>query len=235
MDIFKYRTLRASARIEVLFSRPILDWTGVPGRFNVMVYDALSGKVVVNAAELAVYGSAVLGEVYAKYSIYGGATSVALYADKLAFDFPNLVPSDYTVVAQVVSSIHDGFPIAFPELSYSRMSVNSYEHVDLGEAGLVDAFLNRFRIPDAEMSFQSAVVVHPGVRFRAISQDRKWECDFSVERSAMSATGVFSALTVKLNNLDPALSFVEKFKAMRTAATSCYAAVGLENANVSQT
>jgi hypothetical protein len=191
---FKYTELRASARIEALFSRPILDWTGVPSRFNLMVYDALANKVPINPAELSVHGNTVLGEVYAKYNIYGGATSVSLYADKLAFDFPNLIPSDRPLVEQVIASIHDGFPITFPELSYRRMKISSFEHLDLSNANAVDAFLNRFRLPHAE-SLSSAVVVHPGAKFKAILQDQNWECDFSAERSALSATAVFTALT----------------------------------------
>jgi hypothetical protein len=78
-------------------------------------------------------------------------------------------------------------------------------------------------------------VVHPAVKFRVISQDQKWQCDFSAERSALSATAAFTALTVFLKEVRPQIPFVEKHKLMRAAADVCFAVVGLENANVSQT
>jgi hypothetical protein len=90
-------------------------------------------------------------------------------------------------------------------------------------------------MPDAELSFQSAVVVHPGAKFRAISQEQKWECDFSAERSTLSATAVFTALNVMLRDVEPTSPFIEKFNALKVAANSCFAVVGLENANASQT
>jgi hypothetical protein len=129
VSTFKYKSLRETLRIEAIFSRPILEWERTSARFYSMIYEALAAKIPVNVGDFSVQPGTILSEVRARYGIYGGATSVTLHANKIVFDFPSLIPSDMPIVREVLSSVHDAFPKAFPELDYKTMEVQSYEHL----------------------------------------------------------------------------------------------------------
>jgi hypothetical protein len=183
VSTFKYKSLQETLRIEAIFSRPILDWERTSARFYSMVYDALATKIPVNVGDFSMQPAMTLGEVRARYSIYGGATSVTLHANKIVFDFPNLIPSDFPIVREVIFSIHDAFPKAFPDLDYKTIEMLSYEHVELLEDGAVELFLERYKVSGVENSFKSPIVSGPAMKFAVISQDQKWQCSFAAERS----------------------------------------------------
>jgi hypothetical protein len=219
-------------RVDVLFTRPILVWEQVPGRFFSMVYDALLGKIAVNPGDFSVNPSTVLSDARAKYNIYGGTTSVALQSDKLIFDFPNIIPSDYSVARNIMMSIHDALPNSFPELQYDRLEVQSLEHLELLDEG-VSLFLDRYKVQDTERFFSSPVVIQPQVRFTAVAVDQTWECAFSVERSQLSVTALFAVMAISLRGISPSSPYLDKAHAVSVLANSCLKAVGLENVNAS--
>jgi hypothetical protein len=228
---FKYRTLRDNVKVVVPFIRPLFDWENVSGRFFSLVYDALLGKIAVNPGDFSLNPANILSDVRAKYSIYGGATSVTLHADRLVFDFPNIIPSDYPTVTNVVTSIHDAFPKAFPAQQFHTLDVQTLEHMDLIDLEGVRLFLERFKVKASEESFASSVVIHPQVKFTALAQDQSWECSFAAERSFLSATALFTAIGVTLRRVDPSTPYADKAQVIRTVTRSCLDVVGLENAN----
>src|SRR4029077_20812031 len=116
MAVYKFKPLQSNIRADALFTRPILAWEHVSSRFFVMVRDALGGKTNPSVAEFSVEPANVLAEIRARYRLFGGAASIFIQADRLVFDFPNLVPADYPIVSDVIAAIHDAFPKAFPEL-----------------------------------------------------------------------------------------------------------------------
>jgi hypothetical protein len=235
VSTFKYKSLRETLRIEAIFSRPILEWEQTSARFYSMIYDALAAKIPLNVGDFSVQPATILSEVRAKYSIYGGATSVTLHANKIVFDFPNLIPSDFPIVREVVSSIHDVFPKAFPELDYKTMEVQSFEHLELLEDGAVELFLERYKVPGVENAFKSPIVSGPAMKFAVVSQDQKWQCSFAAERSLLSPRALFTALNLSLRDVSPSSPFIEKIEAVLGLERSCFAAVGLERANGSST
>src|SRR5262245_10280481 len=95
------KELRVNFHCQLLFKRPILDITNIGPRFFSMVYDCLAGKIQVNASEFSARVGNTLGEVEWRYNVYGGITSVSMTPNRLAFDFPNLLPNDFPVVIQV--------------------------------------------------------------------------------------------------------------------------------------
>lgn len=169
----------------------------------------------------------------AKYSIYGA--SVALHANKLVFDFPSLIPSDLSIVREVLSSIHDTFPKAFPELDYKTMEVAFFGHLELLEDGAVEEFLERYKVPGIENTFKSPIVSGPAMKFAVVSQDQKWQCSFVAEHSLLSPRALFTALHVSLRDVSPSSPFIEKLEAVLGLSRSCFAVVGLEGANGSST
>src|SRR5262245_44039399 len=109
-----------------------------------MIYQALTNKIRINPSDFSVASSFNLGEVRARYAVYGGNTSVSLQSDKLVLDFPNLLQSDLPIVADIMHSVHDAFPKAFSDVPYNRIEVLAYEHLQLQENEAVARFLDRY-------------------------------------------------------------------------------------------
>jgi hypothetical protein len=232
VSVISYKSLRDSIHVQCMLSQPILDWREMPSRFFGMVYGALRQKLPINLSELSITPGVLLSEVRAKYNLYGGATSVSLHADRLAFDFPNLTPTDYPIAMDIMACIHDAFPKAFSDLSYDKIEVQSYEHVDVFSSETVSSFLERFKMPGAESFFESTVVQRPTCKFSMEAQDQGWQCGLALERSLLASNALFMAVTVSLRNANALTPFQEKQTQVRSLINSLVAAVGLESSNV---
>jgi hypothetical protein len=126
----KVKTLRTNLHLWFPFKRPVLDFNNIPGRFFSMIFDCLAGKIQVSTTDFSVRGGNALSELHSKYNVYGGISSVTMYSDRLAFDFPNLAPNDLPVVRQIIEAVHNAFPDVFSELDYDRVELNSHEHLE---------------------------------------------------------------------------------------------------------
>jgi hypothetical protein len=235
MRVDKFRTLRRSIRAEAIFIRPILEWEGVSSRFFAMVHGALAGKTNPSVAEFSVEPANVLGEVRARYRLFGGTTSIFIQPDRLMFDFPNLVSADYPIVFDVIAIIHDAFPKAFPELKYERVEIQSLDHLDLVENGAVERFLRRYEIPTADNSFASPVVMQPGLKFTVVAQDQSWQCALLAERSLLSATALFVGLNMSVRALSTAPSYADKMGRITAVRNSVLRFIGLEEVDAAST
>jgi hypothetical protein len=200
-----------------------------------MIYDTLSSKLPVDPSHFSGQSANALSDVRAKYNIFGGPTSISLQSDKLVFDLPNLIPNDFPIVRDIIPSVHDALPTAFPELDYQRVEVNTYDHVELVEQGAVDAFLDRYKLPENEKAFHVPVVSRPGVRFGVLSQDQSWQADFSADRSLMSVNALFVVLNLSLRKVDRSSPYLDKARLVFDIRTSCFSAVGLEDVDASAT
>jgi hypothetical protein len=216
-----------------MFSRPLFDWARIPARFNEMIFNALEGKIRVNPSELSVTPSNILGDVRAKYAIYGGATSVNLSSNKMVFDFPNLAQADVAVAGDVIRTIHDALPMALPEITYDRIEIESFEHLELESEGAVEGFLQRYSLPEVDQFFDGPIVARPSVKFNVASADQQWECGFAAERSLLRQKAIFAILSISLRGVNPHSSYEEKAIRVSTLVKSCYQVVGLESDDAS--
>jgi hypothetical protein len=231
--VIPYQSLRASTHVQVILATPILDWQGISGRFFRMIYDTLKGKLNITPGDFSLSDGRVLNEIRAKYSLFSGPTSISLYADRLAFDFPNLAPMDYPIATDVVASVHDAFPRSFSEMTYNRVDVQSYEHLDLSSEEAVARFLERFKMSGVESFFDFPVVQVPTFRLAVEAQDGSWQCGLlNLERSLFSSEALFVAATVSMRNATPTTSFLEKQAHVTMLIRSLCSAVGLEGLHV---
>ncbi len=76
MAVYKFKPLQNSIRADALFTRPILEWEHVNGRFFAMIRDALARKTNPSLAEFSVEPANILAEVRARYRLFGGAASI---------------------------------------------------------------------------------------------------------------------------------------------------------------
>jgi hypothetical protein len=182
--------LRENLHVQCYFKRPLFRWQDLAVRFFEMVYDSLGARLNVQPSELTTYPTHSLGEARARYTIYGGTTSVSLYSDRISFDFPNLLPSDMSLVLEIMSTLHDAFPSAFPEAEQVRIEVQDFAHFDIGTQEAVNDFLNLYRIAAVEGVFGDdfPIINTPALKFAAVAQDASWKSVVSVEASQLSCT-----------------------------------------------
>jgi hypothetical protein len=233
--VIEVKSVWTSLNVTLALKRPVLsEWQAIPGRFFIMIYDALAGVVPMNSKEFSVLPANQLSEVRAKYAIYGGASSVYINPDALVFDFPSLLPKDTAVVQQILARVHDAFPKAFPELTYETINGQSFEHLEfINENSNPADYLMRFMFANATTQLGGEpVVFQPAGKCDIIAQDQSWKCTLGVERSLHNARAVFVAITFSLNKVNPNSPFRAKAELVRRIAGNCHQLLGLEIGNV---
>ena len=74
--MIKAKTQRSSVFVNTPFVTPLLDWNGVAPRFFEMLHEVLTSEFVVNPREFSVTTGNSLGDVAAKYNIFGTPNSI---------------------------------------------------------------------------------------------------------------------------------------------------------------
>lgn len=186
MARIKYKLARENLHVQLYFKKLAVRWQELPPRFFEMILAALGQRFNVQPGELSVQPANSLSETRVKYTIYGGQTSVSLLADRLAFDFPNLLPGDLGVVFEILSTVHDAFPKAFPELEQGRIEVQDFAHLDLGSQEAVKNFFQPYNIEGIESTFGKDLPVistcYP--KFALTSEGGDWKCTVDLEQSS---------------------------------------------------
>jgi hypothetical protein len=72
------------------------------------------------------------------------------------------------------------------------------------------------------------VVQWPAAKSELISEDQRWQCTCTIERSLLKPTAVFVALATSLRKLTPGGPFSQKAELAREVWRSCLAVFGLE-------
>jgi hypothetical protein len=235
--VIQVKPVSSTLHVSLVLKHPILNgWTSVPGQFFRMIYDALEGVLPVKSNEFSLAPSTQLGDVKAKYAIYGGASTVTLSPDALLLDFPRLLPADTPIVQQILVAVHDAFPKAFPKLSYSTIEVRSFEHLEFIDAEQSPGdYLTRFTFPNAQKKLvEEAIIFQPGGKCEIVAQDQSWKCALAVEKSIPNARAIFVAITFSMYNLDPASPYVIKQQLAQKITGYCYQLLGLEVSNAAQ-
>jgi hypothetical protein len=225
----KCKALRMNFHCHIPFKRPLLDLERAPGRFFSMVYDCLSGKITINTSDFSASAGNTLSEIQWKYRIFGGITSVTMFPDRLAFDFPNLMPSDVPVVGQIIEAVHDVFPKAFSELDYDRADLQYLAHLEPVHGANAEELLSSYEMNSVSTIFgEGQVIQNPAAKFELISKDQRWLCTGSIERSRLQSTAVFVALMISLRKLTPQVPLAEEAALALQLLRSCLAVFGLE-------
>ena len=181
------RPARASGYLRIAFARPLFDWQNAPRRFFDGMYSALSPLIAVSASEFSVINSYSLNEVAARYQIFGGPNAVVLSAQNLSLDFPDLVLSDYGLVAQIAQAVDQRLQADFPECGRSGMRLTLNEHLQVLEPGGAEDYLSRYAIPSLESAFAHRAGPHRhGALFSTTDTENRWQAHCSVERSEAS-------------------------------------------------
>jgi hypothetical protein len=198
-----------------------------------MTYDVLGTRLNIQPSELSVTPATNFAEARARYSVYGGSSSVSLFADRIAFDFPGLVSSDVSIMHEIMAAIYDSFPRAFPEVSPARIEAQDYAHLDIGTQEAVAAFLNKYRVSAVEATFGNdmPVISTPSVRYSIVAQDGTWKSIVSVETSQLSTTALFCTISTSLLKLPDRPNFITTLSRFQAITLRALASLDLEPEN----
>ena len=227
--MLKVRSAKSSVVINIGFVSPFFEWQGVSARFFEMIHNALSTKIVINACDFTAMGENSLGDVVAKYNIFGGPSFVALSAEKLSMEFPNVLSGEYDLAMQIIGPVESSFPNTFPECQYATIQSIFYEHVEVVDGGVAADYLSRYAIPSADKVFGEIGAVHaPNGRFAVVGSDATWRALCSVERSESLENALFLNFDLTLFKVNTSDSFDNKLNRVNAIATACAAALDLE-------
>ena len=221
--------VRENVHVQLYFKRPLFKWNDVHTRFFEMIYDLLGQRLNVQPSEFSTVPTNTLGEARAKFNVYGGTSSVSLLADRIAFDFPSLFPSDLPIVHEIMGTIHDRFRDHFSEIEQGKVEVQDYAHLDIGSQEAVSTFLNKFQVQGVAAAFGPDVRNIPAAKFTVISEDGSWQSAITIERSQMQTSALFAAAQISLYKFSPTQSYLEKAGVVFDITKRCLVAVNLEN------
>jgi hypothetical protein len=226
---FKYKVSREFVHVQQYFDGIAVEWRELPQRFFRALHDGLGSRLNIQASELSFTIGSQLSEVRVRYNVYGGNSAVTLFADRIAFDFPGITSSDLPLIYEIMGTVHDSFPAAFPELRFGRAEVQDLCHLELGSQDQVKAFFDRFAfqpVSDAFNDYPSQIIFGP--KFQVASEDGRFRCNVFVEPSALSSTAVFGSLTSTLAAVDGSKPFLEKAQFIETLTQRCLRGLDLE-------
>jgi hypothetical protein len=229
--IVRFKPLRTTYNVALFFERPILDWMGVVPRFFDMIFRTVGTKIPVNAKEFSATPHANLGEVNVRYNVFGGPSSFTLYVDRLAADFPTLLPGDYALVRDLLSTVHDAFAAAFPNVVAKRLESNNGEHLEILPPASVDAFLAPYRLAGVDEVFKAEAVNQPALKFTLKGSISAWQSGILVEQSLLHVGALFALHNLRIDDLTRLQNFEEKVAFGSRIEQMTFNALGLERAD----
>jgi hypothetical protein len=226
------KTINASLLIRLPFKRPILNWQPAQSKFFEMIYGALTPNISVSASHFSVSGDNNLGNVNAKYNVFGGAWSIKLSSELLEFELPQVTDDSNETLNTILLAVHDALPRDFPEIIYDIVDTRAFLHGELlGDVSTSD-FLKRHQVEDFENSFGKfgMHLSDSTVRFEVRAADLSWLCRFSAEKSQQRQiqNGLFLDIQTVIGNAQEHASFVQKSQRIQELRTACLQVVGLQ-------
>jgi hypothetical protein len=234
--LFKLRPLRFMENYQLTFDRPIFDWTGVMQNFFDLIFKRVGARIPISVNEFSTYAPGKLSETYARYNVYGGPSSISLFADRLTIDFPNLLPADIPLVGELLKITHDGFAAEFTQVSYRRVDIQSGAHMEVLPPDSVKELLAHYQIKSVEDTFREAgAVTEAGIKFAAKSSSPPWSYSLMAEQSLLNAAAVYVFSSTSLTDAKTVPTFEEKIKLTASIADLALKSFGAEQVNATTT
>ena len=212
------------------FASPMLDWSGVPGRYFGLIHDALSGDFQVNAIDFSDRTGVSPGTSEAVYRVLGGQSEITLSANRLSARFSRLKAGDVEVVLRIMEAVDRSFGQVFPscEIQSVRCALNA--HALILDGASVASFLDPYRNPriDSLLSRLEGVSYGPSIKFSARSRTENWTLFCVAEQSELIADGLFLGLDVTLPIVRATDSFGHRLQRVSYLVELCTQALEIE-------
>jgi hypothetical protein len=233
LGLVRIRPLRNAYSVNLYFASPIFDWANLVPRFFEVIYASLGTQIPVTLNELSTPARSNAGECIARYNVFGGPSSISLYLDRVAADFPALNPGDYPLVQLLLRTVHDGLATNFPNLVAKRLESASSEHVEVLPPGTAGEILQPYCIASVEEDFKPNAINEPGIKFTLKSVTApSWQYAILIEKSILHAGGLFISQQLKLGELDTLSSFEQKVMFGTNLEHRLLGSLGLEREHV---
>ncbi len=184
------------------------DWQGVAPKFFAMIHNALSKDIHIDPGDFNALASNNLGEVVARYNVFGGSKNVALYADRISMDFPNLAPEDSGMVQNIVGKIVSAFRQTFPDHNYASVQASMHSHGTIPDDMAVTDYLAQYAILRSGNAFGDAGMgVLPGARFDVLAPDHTWRATCTLEQSQRFNNGLYAGIYMDFFSVDEGHDF----------------------------
>lgn len=226
----RIKSIRADVTAQLTFGTPMFDLRSMSERFFEGVYKTIGPKYNITTRDLSVANTNVIGDFWARFSLFGGSNTVTIFPDRLVVQFGNLTPPDYLIANEVTRLGHDTFVSAFPEVEVSQIDYRTLEHFELIGASSSADFFEKF----STLALQQGVlqawpgVFEPGIKFKHTSADQKSVVTCLGERSVVSASAVFLAVTVLIQDAASLPTFDEKYQRLARLLERCLNALHLD-------
>jgi hypothetical protein len=230
----QYKSLRESLHVQLYFQQPIFDWTGIIPKFFKMINRAVGAKIPVNPKEFSTMVSNNVGEVEGRYSVFGGASKISIFSDRLAAEFPLVTPVDYPLVRTLLETVHDGFMHEFPDLIVGRVERTSADHLEILLPHTVTEFLASHGCLAIKETFKDEAIYQPGIKFSLKGTTRQWQYSVLAEQSLLHAAALFVSHTLILSDAPTLPTFQDKVELEIHIVQMALKALKLERADASR-
>ncbi len=225
-----YRLHSSFVRAGAVFKIPILSWTAeVPSRFFQAVYGALSEMLYIQPSDFVATAGLSLGDCSAALRIFGGNSTLTLKANGIFAEFPSISPDRIEFADAVIFQGYQALRTEFSELEVGSIEANAGRHLEItggSNARDILAVGSRTELLKRADDLRDAVV-EPGMRFRLVSKDGKWNSKVTVEKSEVVKNGIFLLREIIINDLSDRGTAQEQFDLIRQIDLIALELVGL--------
>ena len=171
----------------------IADWASTQTRFIAAIARELGDLLSIRPQDFYTNPSVGLGEVWCKYKISGGASTIVLHPDALRLDFKSVNENDRLTIIEI---IRRSVSVLQQDIgSYARcyVSLTSNRHVVTVGDGSVDRYLDQFawKQPTEIAKTDSDIEYSPAVKIILSNQQEGWYVHRLVEKSSLLPDGLF--------------------------------------------
>ena len=226
----RIRSESCSLNIKFNFDSPLFDWRSASFRFFEMIFSALTPDIAISSREFTQSNGFSLGDIVAKYNIFGGANFVALSAENLTIHFENLSPNDHELALKIIKSVESGLAEKFSDCKYSTIGLVIFEHVKIVDGGSAKDYLTQFTIQSVDkVCSEIGARQFPTGRFVINGTD--WNAGCIVEQSIKIPNALFLNFDVNLMKVHQNDDFEKKLVRVEHILDSCISAMELERIN----
>ena len=155
------RTDRSDLSITFHMSAFITNWEAARNTFMACIKDRFRDLTNPRPGDLSAASPAGLGEVWCRYRIFGGSSTIVLQSESLALTFPNMLDTDSPIIIEIVRRASE---LLLPMLGgYERQSHTTISNY---HAEVIDGLSSEYLACHGSRKIKDAADVHSTIEYR---------------------------------------------------------------------
>ena len=224
------RTNRENVTVSFVFKKFVTDWPQAQQGFFKGIVGELGELLTVRAQDFSANPSNALGDVWCRYQIFGGGSTITLHSDKFVASFQNLARSDYPTVYEILSGLSKIMKSEYTENGIENITISTNQHAEIIDSIGVDDYLRYFsssRLRE-EVLKEEGVFYEPSFRYTLGNTKEGWVCRRMVEKSELVVDGLFATTEIVVSQIEDNLDFSEQFAQVVRISDLANRAIGIE-------